>query len=692
MDFLNVLNKEQLEAVKHINGPIIVFAGAGTGKTKTLTTRIAYMIKEENIDPTNILAITFTKKATNEMKERINQMLGTTKNGVTISTIHAFCAKVLRYNIQMLGYRNDFEIIDDDDQVKIVTDIFKEDNINRKMITPRSVCNAISNFKNGMGKLNGITERVYRLYQDYLFNNSLVDFDDLLLLTKKLFSDFENVRSFYENRYKYILVDEFQDTNRIQYEIIKLLAGSTKNVFVVGDDDQSIYSFRGASVDNMYLFMEEYKGCKVVKLVQNYRSSNILLKGSNSLIKCNEFREPKELYSTREGSPRDIVVNEAYDFEYEAHFVATEIKHLHNKGVSYDDIAVLYRSNVISRNFELSFIENKIPYTIFGGMSFLKRREIKDVLSYIKFIINPDNFNHFKRIINQPSRGIGDKTIGKIKDLMESENISLFDAINKINETSPSSKSQVLVEFAKMINVLSEKLNELTLIEFYDYMLEITDYLDFVKLEDNQEIDREANLMEFKSILYSIDETHPELTNVEKLKVGFDDVILDETVGLPDTKTGVTLSTIHSIKGLEFKYVFVVALEEGLFPLMRDDSDIEEERRVAYVAFTRAKEKIYLTCANRRLIYGRTVRNVKSRFLKEYLLPREISVSVEAAKVEDEVPGEIKVGDKVRHSNFGDGLVIATDDMTVQILFEKDNSLRRIMKGHHGLIKINKHE
>ncbi len=692
MDFLKGLNKEQLEAVKYINGPIIVFAGAGTGKTKTLTTRIAYMIQEENIDPFNILAITFTKKATNEMKERINQMLGTSKTGVTISTIHALCAKILRHNIQMLGYKNDFEIIDDDDQVKIVTDIFKEDNINRKIITPRSVCNAISNYKNGMGKLNGITERVYRLYQDHLFDNSLVDFDDLLLLTKKLLSDFENVRSFYENRFKYILVDEFQDTNRVQYEIIRLLAGATKNVFVVGDDDQSIYSFRGASVDNMYLFMEEYDNCKVVKLVQNYRSSNILLKGSNSLIKCNEFREPKELYSEREGSPRDIVVNEAYDFEYEAHFVSSEIKHLHNKGVSYDEIAVLYRSNVISRNFELSFIENKIPYTIFGGVSYLKRREVKDVLSYIKFVINPDNFNHFKRIINQPSRGIGDKTIGKIKDLMDSESISLFDAIFKINETSPSSKSQVLVEFTKMVEFLQEKLNELPLIEFYDYLLDVTGYLEFIKQEDNQEIDREANLKEFKSILYTIDQTHPELSNVDKLKIGFDDVILDESVGLPEEKSGVTLSTIHSVKGLEFKYVFVVALEEGLFPLMRDDSDIEEERRIAYVAFTRAKEKIYLTCANRRLIYGRTVRNMKSRFLKEYLLPQEISASVEAAKVDDVAPGEIKVGDRVRHNNFGDGLVISTDDMTVQILFEKDNSLRRIMKGHQGLIKINKHE
>ena len=686
-DYLKDLNKEQREAVEYVEGPIIVFAGAGTGKTKTLTTRIAYMINDKKIAPHHILAITFTKKASNEMRERVNKLTGDVGNKVAISTIHAFCAKVLRFNIQHLGYKQNFEIIDDEEGLKIISEIYKEHNLDRKYLTPKTALNMIGDYKNGMAKLVGVADKVYELYQDYLFKNNLVDFDDLLILTKKLFEENAHVLEEYQYRYQYSLVDEFQDTNHIQYDIIKLLAGEKQNVFVVGDDDQSIYSFRGASVDNMYLFMEEYHNVKIVKLVQNYRSTNILLKGSNSLIACNECREPKELYSDVPGDIHDIVINESYYFEDEARFVSSEIKSLHNKGYNYSDIAVLYRNNVIARNFELAFIENQIPYVIYGGISYLKRREIKDVVSYLHFIIDHNNFLHFKRIINQPSRGIGEKTIQKVKMLMDEENISLFEAIDKVNEINASTKTQALIEFKNLINDLTAKINEMPLGDFFDELIDKTGYLEMVKAEDNVEVNREANLKEFKSILFKIENNYDGENNIKKLEQGFDDIILDESIGVNTVKDSVVLSTIHSIKGLEFKVVFVVALEEGIFPSMRDESDIEEERRVAYVAFTRAKEKVYLTCATRRLIYGRIVKNHKSRFLSEYLLPKELSEKKEPSEEKAVDDGIIRVGDKVYHSNFGEGLVISSDDMTIQILFDKDHSLRKIMKNHPAITK-----
>ncbi len=690
LDYMTKLNDSQLEAVKTVEGPVLVFAGAGTGKTRTLTSRITYMIKECGIAPYNILAITFTKKATNEMRERIEASVGELARFVGISTIHALCAKILRQTIHVVGYSNNFEIIDDEDSLKIIHDIYRTENIERKYFSPKAAMNAISAYKNGISKLFGISEKIYNAYQEHLKKNNLVDFDDLLILTHKILLENVEIRKHYQDKYRYILVDEFQDTNALQYEIVKLLAGDAQNVFAVGDDDQSIYSFRGARVDNMYLFLEEFKKVKKIILNKNYRSTNAILKGANSVIANNQMREDKKLISDIEGTYNDVTVNESYYYEDEARYVSNEIRKLVKDRYDYKDIAVLYRNNVVARNFELAFIENHIPYVIYGGVSYLRRREIKDVVSYLKFIIDNDNMIHFKRIINQPSRGIGEKTIQKVDDCMKQKNICLFDAIEEVHKENSSSKSLALVEFKKTILELQALIDTMPLEEFFDIMIDKTGYLEMIQNEDNQETNREANLKEFKSILYKIERSFEDedLKHSEKLKRGFDDIVLDESIGTKQNHNCVVLSTIHSIKGLEFSVVFVTALEEGIFPALREEADLEEERRVAYVAFTRAKERIYLTCATRRLIYGRIVKNMKSRFLTEYISSKELTDHIEEQMQRHPgTPGEIKVGDRVYHSNFGEGIVITIDDMTIQILFDKDHSLRKILKNHPSITK-----
>lgn len=689
---LDNLNKEQLEAVKAVEGPVMVFAGAGTGKTRALTRRIAYMIAEKNIAPYNILAITFTKKATNEMRERVAKMVGDGAKYVNISTIHALCARILRGGIEAIGYTRDFEIVDDEDASKIMNEIYKNEVIDRRFLSPKAALNIIGSYKiHPQTKLFALQEKVYNCYQTYLKENNLVDFEDLLVLTKELLLKDEIYLKLLQDKYQYILVDEFQDTNPIQYDIVKLLAGSRRNLFVVGDDDQSIFSFTGATVDNMYAFSKDYPECQKIILDQNYRSSNAILKGANSVIAKNTHREVKNLKGQTPGSMKDVTINEAYYFEDETRYVVNEIKSLIKKGYDYQDIAVVYRNNVISRNFELALIEAHIPYRIYGGVSYLKRREIKDIVSYLKFILDNNNITHFKRIINQPSRGIGEKTIEKLIEVINLEHISLFEAIDHLHEANPSSKTEALVEFKELILEFKEKINTTPLQEFYDDLLAKSGYLVMATEEDeNNETNRVGNLQEFKSILLKIESNFLEedIQNDEKLKRSFDEIILDESLGNDNKTNSVTLSTIHSVKGLEFGVVFVVALEEGIFPAIKDDADIEEERRVAYVAFTRAKEKIYLTYATRRLIYGRLVRNGKSRFLTEYISNPEINEHIDSEKKKNsENLGEIHVGEHIYHSNFGSGIVIAVDDLIAQILFEKDNSLRKIMKTHPAIIR-----
>lgn len=683
------LNKEQLEAVSIVNGPVMVFAGAGTGKTRTLISRIVNLIENHGIMPYNILAITFTKKATNEMRERIYNEIGDASYQVYMSTIHSMCSRILRRDIDKLGYQKDFEILDEEEGLKVLNDIYKKEEIDKKSIWPKTALRAISDFKNNGTPLMGLFGIIYEKYSKYLKENNMVDFDDLLLLTKELFINFPEVLEKYQSVHKYILVDEFQDTNYIQYEIIKMLASKHHNLFVVGDDDQSIYSFRGACVDNMQRFMNDFKDAKKIILDQNYRSSNFILKGSNAVIKNNKNREPKQLRSDKEGSLTDVMVKECFYYEDEVRYVTDEVLSLLGKGYKPSDIAILYRNSALSRNFELSFIEHKVPYRIYGGFSYLKRKEIKDVMSYFRFIIDESKMVHFKRIINLPLRGIGDKTIQRIESCMEETGLNVLDAIKEYTEANQTTKNKLLLEFRDIIISLREALVNLSLPEFFDLFLEKTGYEEFLKLESDEEEHRIENLHEFRSILVNVEESleGEDLTGTEKLQIVFDQILLDDSLGEPTSKEGVTLSTVHSVKGLEFKAVFVVALEEGIFPTVRDDVDMEEERRVAYVAFTRAKEKIYLTCAQRRLIYGRNVRNQKSRFLMEYLVHDDINKSVEERNELPKSDGDIILGSKIHHQTFGFGVVIWMDEKLIQVVFEKDGAIRKLFKNHPTITK-----
>lgn len=689
----DTLNKEQLEAIQTVEGPVMVFAGAGTGKTRTLISRIIYMIKERHIAPYHILAITFTKKATNEMRERLQHEIGNEASLVHISTIHSLCATILRKHANVIGFARNFEIIDEEDQLKAMNEIYKKADIEKRVLSPRVALKAIGDYKNkSCNELLGLLKTVYEEYQKYLKEHELMDFEDLLVLTENLFQQNPDILHFYQHAFQYVLVDELQDTNTVQYEIINLICKEHENIFAVGDDDQSIYSFRGAKIENMMKFREDHPNAKIIKLVQNYRSTNKILKGANAVIKNNKIREPKELYSNIEGTKHDISIQETYYYEDEVRYVTNEIATLvHHYGYKYNDIAVIYRNGALSRNFELAFIQDRIPYNVYGSFAFLKRKEVKDMISYLRFIASPTKLIHFKRIINAPSRGVGDKTIEKLKELMTSPEMTILDAIDVYKETNNTSKTESLVEFKKIIDELRESLETLTLPEFFDVMIEKTGYMKMLEEEqEREEINRIDNVKEFKSILYQIenDNLNEGLTQTEKIEIGLDDLLLDTSTVDDHKEDGVVLSTIHSVKGLEFRAVFVIGLEEGIFPAIRDEVDIEEERRVAYVGFTRAKERLYITCASRRLIYGRIVRNPKSRFLMEFLNTGDNEKKVVEDNEQPKVQGEVEVGSRVNHKFFGNGLVIAKDERFIQILFDKDQSIKKIAKNHPTITKL----
>jgi DNA helicase II / ATP-dependent DNA helicase PcrA len=692
------LNPPQLQAVQDTEGPVMVFAGAGSGKTRTLTYRVAYMIEEKKIPAHKILAITFTNKATKEMKNRLYQLIGPLASSTHISTFHSLCARILRSEITLLGYSKYYEIIDEDDQLKALKEAMKEANIDIKRFSPKGLLSKISNFKNGVGDLIELFKKPYQVYQEYLKKHNLVDFDDLLLLVHELFETYPETLAKYQEYYQYILVDEFQDTNDIQYNIAKMIAGNKANLFVVGDDDQSIYSFRGANVGNIQLFQRHFPLTRIYLLEQNYRSTQYILDGSNRLIANNQKRQNKKLWSEDKGSSQDVLYFQGYDHSEEVDYVISKIREYYRNGYNYDEIAVLYRSNVISRNFELGLIQSRIPYKIYGGYSYLKRKEVKDALSYLRLIIDHNNMINFMRIINEPSRGIGDKTVARIIEEVNLKNITLFEAVYSLKDEFPKSKYKALQDFIYMIESLTTKINEMKLDEFFDEMIDQTNYLDSFEQDDNKE-ERIQNLSELKSVLIEIDKMHDEsVTNLEKLQYAFDEVLLSESVqeqrNQPNDKS-VTLSTIHSAKGLEFHIVFVVALEDEIFPnryrVDEGETDIEEERRIAYVAVTRAKEKLVLTNAKNRLLFGRTMRHRPSQFLSEYATT-QATITNQQIEKEPEIKvsqsGALRTGDRIIHKDFGEGIVISIDGTIVQILFHRDASLRKFLANYTSIKKI----
>lgn len=711
---LGELNELQRQAVLPIDGPVIVFAGAGSGKTRTLTHRIAYMIKEKSIAASNILAITFTNKAANEMKERLKGMLGYEATLSTISTFHSLCAKILRREIEILGYDRSFSIIDDDEQLKIISEVLSENNFDKKKA--RSIQNMIGYCKCfGTKSKDGWENKVWDLYEEKMKNLNLLDFDDLLLKVKEIFLYNPQILQKYRNKYRYILVDEFQDTNLIQYQIVKLLALEHRNLFVVGDDDQSIYSFRGANYENVRLFKKDFPEHLSFSLTQNYRSTQTILDGCNRLISHNKDREKKELFSNEKGNTNDVELFEARNEKEEVEYVLNEIYSLKNKNNSYEDFAILYRSSVLLRNFELGLIKQQIPYKVYGGVSYLKRREIKDVIAYLKLIVNNNDLHNFKRIVNVPPRGIGQASLEKIEDIKNTYKISLFEALDACKTIFPKSKYETLMEFKNMILDFSQKLEETELVQFYVDVLTKIDYLNYLKDEVDDFEDRKANLDEFKSILYQVDNGSENTSRTEKLREAFDEAILsDEYLQTQkENKTGVTISTIHSVKGLEFDYVFLVGFEENIFPntfRLEDESELEEERRVAYVACTRARKKLIFTRANQRMLYGSFFKNEPSRFLSEFMgnsMVKKKTVLFEDYQFDDikpdidvkpkeksetviqeaNDPKMYKLGDQVVHKKFGEGVIIAIDGTIGQIFFNSEKRLIKIELSHPALNK-----
>lgn len=692
-DLLSGLNEKQKEAVLTTEGPVMVMAGAGSGKTRVLTRRIAYLINDLGVNPYSILAVTFTNKAAREMKERITNLLGIDTKFMWVSTFHSFCTRLLRVEAKYLGgmYTSNFQILDDEDTLKIIKKIVKELNLDDD-IKPNYFKNLISQMKNFPDfKLSDpfkerLLESVYNKYQEYLALNNAFDFDDLLLKTVEVIKNNPEILTKYQDKFNYILVDEFQDTNKVQFELISLLAARYQNIFVVGDEDQSIYSFRGALVTNIRRFREVFPLTKLILLEENYRSTKAILDLANKVIKYNSSRVEKNLFTEKVDSIKPYYFKAVNSYE-EVIFVLEKIKELLNKDYSYKDFAVLYRANYISRNFEDVFVKNKIPYVIYGGMSFFSRKEIKDVVAYLRLILNNNDNLSFLRIVNEPKRKIGNTTLEKLDKLASDNNLSLFEAIPLVNNSN-------LNKFYELINFLKDNILNYELNDYFDLLVDKTNYLEYLK--SNEEEERIENLNEFKSVLNEARDTY-EGDNVNILASLLQDLSLrTDTDNKNDDDNVVKLMTFHQAKGLEFKVVFMVALEEGIFPSVNaySPSDLEEERRICYVGITRACERLYLSAANVRLMYGREEYHTPSRFINEMELihtpkvkplvikPKEIS------KPKVEIGNIFKVGDKVNHKVFGNGLVVSVDGKFIKVAFPVPYGIKTILANHPAIIKI----
>lgn len=692
-DLLSGLNEKQREAVLTTEGPVMVMAGAGSGKTRVLTRRIAYLINDLGVNPYSILAVTFTNKAAREMKERITDLLGIDTKFMWVSTFHSFCTRLLRVEAKYLGgmYTSNFQILDDEDTLKIIKKIVKELNLDDD-IKPSYFKNLISQMKNFPDfKLSDpfkerLLESVYNKYQEYLALNNAFDFDDLLLKTVEVIKNNPEILTKYQDKFNYILVDEFQDTNKVQFELISLLAARYQNIFVVGDEDQSIYSFRGALVTNIRRFREVFPLTKLILLEENYRSTKAILDLANKVIKYNSSRVEKNLFTEKVDSIKPYYFKAVNSYE-EVIFVLEKIKELLNKDYSYKDFAVLYRANYISRNFEDVFVKNKIPYVIYGGMSFFSRKEIKDVVAYLRLILNNNDNLSFLRIVNEPKRKIGTTTLEKLDKLASDNNLSLFEAIPLVNNSN-------LNKFYELINFLKDNILNYELNDYFDLLVDKTNYLEYLK--SNEEKERIENLNEFKSVLNEARDTY-EGDNVNILASLLQDLSLrTDTDNKNDDDNVVKLMTFHQAKGLEFKVVFMVALEEGIFPSVNaySPSDLEEERRICYVGITRACERLYLSAANVRLMYGREEYHTPSRFINEMELIHTPNVKPlvikpkEISKPKVEIGNIFKVGDKVNHKVFGNGLVVSVEGKFIKVAFPVPYGIKTILANHPAIIKI----
>ncbi len=691
---LENLNEQQLKAVLKKDGPMLILAGAGSGKTKVLTTKIAYLIYEYGIDPYNILAITFTNKAAKEMKERIENLIGNTQ--VSASTFHSFGVKILRENYKELGYENNFVILDSDDSLTLIKKLLKDMNYDPKIFSPYMIRNKISSNKNEFmmpdeykkfvrNEEDDVVYKIYKLYQDTLKRNNSVDFDDLLILPIILFQNHPEILQKYQNRYQYIFIDEYQDTNRAQYLLTKMISAKYKNLCVVGDNDQSIYAFRGANYRNILNFEHDYKDCEVIMLEQNYRSKKKILEAANSVIKNNQYRKDKNLWSDQEDGDL-ISLYPAVDEVDEVFYIIRKIKELISSGVSYNDIAILYRTNAQSRVFEQEMLKQNMPFKIIGSFYFYSRKEIKDLLAYLRLVHNPHDDISLMRAINTPKRGIGVKSISEIEASASSFGCSMFDAIT----------SGKALDFKNIILELQKDLEHMSLTDFIDTVLDKSGLKKDLESEHSLEADiRLENLEEFKSVT----KTFEERVGVISLEDFLLEVsLVSDIEEYKDDNNRITLMTVHSVKGLEFPYVFIAGLEEGIFPhrnSMGSNEELEEERRLMYVAITRAREKLYLSWARKRMIFGQEQMSIKSRFINEIdsnLIfvdgKEEKDSSFSRIKHEKNVydtEQEYKYGDKIIHDTYGVGVIVEITNSIITVAFQNGIGIKKLLKNHKSI-------
>lgn len=730
MEYLNKLNDKQREAAVHTEGPLLILAGAGSGKTSTMTHRIAYLIREKGVNPYHILAVTFTNKAAREMRDRVEELIGENIN-MWIFTFHAACLRILRANAEKIGYKKDFVVYDPTDQKVVIKNLLKAQNVDEKQYSPAYVLSAISDCKEkGLTPQRYLEKRsadfrsrvigaLYEGYEAALRKNNAMDFDDLISKTVALFEKDSETLAYYQNRFHYIMVDEYQDTNYMQYRFVKLLAEKHNNICVVGDDDQCIYQWRGADIKNILDFEKDFRGTKVIKLEQNYRSCANILEAAHSVIRNNYGRKDKKLWTQKESGEK-ISYYRADDDKEEARYTAAQVGLLHEKrrDLKYSDFAVLYRNNVQSRRFEDAFRMAKIPYRVLGGFRYYDRKEIKDMMCYMRLVLNPDDDLSLERVINEPKRGIGEKTVEKLKTLAAVRGESLLSVLldEEMVEALPAKSRAGIRDMVEALVQLGQQWDkgELKVSDIYDSLMIRTGYMKALENAGTVEAEgRIENLLEFKSVIYDEEKENPKITLAEFMEKL---ALISEVDNHNADEDAVVMMTMHSAKGLEFPVVFMPGMEDGLFPSWRSvdkgPEGIEEERRLCYVGMTRAKKKLYMTSAETRTMYGKTdftkesqfMREIDSRFLEGHAvyskrnpaqrkdrfradapfgsaevnrpfqqiqkIKAEVARSAARAKKSATEAEKLAQGDRVKHPRFGEGLVIEATGSVVTVAFE----------------------
>ncbi|MBC7262869.1 MAG: UvrD-helicase domain-containing protein [Chloroflexi bacterium] len=719
---LRNLNPPQREAVQATDGPVLVLAGPGSGKTRVLTHRVAYLISVCGIDPYHIMAVTFTNKAAREMKTRLVDLIGPGPLGrLTIGTFHAICARILRREADRIGLKSSFVIYDDDDQLRLIRQALKDLNLDEKMYRPRAIQNAISKAKSALvlpeeysppTYWHEIAGRVYRRYQELLSQNNALDFDDLLMLTARTFQRHEDILAKYRRRYQYLLVDEFQDTDACQYTILRMIATQSGNLFVVGDEDQSVYSWRGADFRNVHRFQQDYPQARVILLEQNYRSSQVILDAARYVISLNTQRTDKKLWTENPEGPQ-LTIFEAYDEQEEADYVVSQIEELVKQGeCRLKDCAVMYRTNAQSRVIEDAFVRHNLPYKLVGATRFYERREIKDVLAYLRLLANPFDGVSLERVINVPPRGIGQTTIHGLERWAAEMNMPIYTALQllaaredgAVQDDLPvppldTRGQRALVAFYNTWQALMAARQEKDVLGLLDEVLEVTGYADYVRDGTDEGEDRWANIMELRTVAREYEHLPP----AESLTTFLEEVALVSDVdNLDEAADAPTLLTLHTAKGLEFYAVFIVGMEEGLFPHSRsmdEPDEMEEERRLCYVGITRAKRRLYLVHTFRRTMFGMPRLSEPSRFLAD-IPARLVEGQEKRAPARPRLPEaphppafpSFRAGDRVRHPQFGEGIVVSSEvqgaDERVTVAFVS-GSIKRLMASFAHLQRLN---